>query len=143
MANLLIIDDDLQASTLLATLLRREGHDVECATTVGDGLSTLRRHDPDLVLLDLGLPRVDGLDLLDALMGEPRFAHLRVVVYTGRDEPEVREAARRLGAREFIVKGTDWEHIYERIRSVLAEGTAPVAGGATVERPWEGRSHPA
>ena len=120
MSNLLIVDDDQSASAALASLLRRYGHDVSCAHSVADALHRLRQEKPDLVLLDLGLPRIDGLDLLDALSGEPGMAAVPVAVFSGRDEPGAVEAARRLGACDYILKGSDWEQTYRRIQSCLA-----------------------
>ena len=124
MATVLIIDDDPQDCATLSALLRREGHHPTCAQSAGDALHHLRQEDPDLVLLDLTMPRVDGLDLLDALTDDPRFAHLRVVVYSGRDEPEAVERARRMGARDYIVKGSDWNQTYSRILSCLPRDDA-------------------
>jgi DNA-binding response OmpR family regulator len=120
MANLLIIDDDVPASAALAALLRREGHQVTCARNAREALSRLRQEEPDLVLLDLTMPRVDGLELLEALTDEPRFQGLRVAIYSGRDEPAAFDAARRLGACDYILKGGDWGQTYDRIRACLA-----------------------
>ena len=120
MADVLIIDDDTAAAEALAKLLRREGHQAECACAAGDALSHLHQHEPDLVLLDLEMPRVGGLDLLDALRDEVRFADLRVAVFSGRDDPAAVEAADRLGACEFIQKGGDWTATYARIKAALA-----------------------
>jgi DNA-binding response OmpR family regulator len=119
MANLLIIDDDVPASAALAALLRREGHQVTCAPSAGEALSRLRQADPDLVLLDLTMPRVDGLDLFEALSEEPRFQGLRVAIYSGRDEPGAVDTARRLGACDYILKGGDWGQTYDRIKACL------------------------
>ena len=119
MANLLIIDDDVPASAALAALLRREGHQVTCAPSAGEALSRLRQGDPDLVLLDLTMPRVDGLELFEALNEEPRFQGLRVAIYSGRDEPGAVDEARRLGACEYILKGGDWAQTYDRIKACL------------------------
>ena len=124
MASLLIIDDDVQSSTALAALLRREGHQVSCAPSAGDALSRLRQADPDLVLLDLTMPRVDGLELFEALTDEPRFRGLRVAIYSGRDEPASHDAARRLGACDYIVKGGDWPQTYDRIKACLTSETS-------------------
>ena len=125
MANLLIIDDDVPASAALAALLRREGHQVTCAPSAGDALSRLRQGDPDLVLLDLTMPRVDGLDLFEALTDEPRFRGLRVAIYSGRDEPDAVDAARRLGAGDYIIKGGDWGQTYDRIKACLGNQGMP------------------
>ena len=120
MSSLLIVEDEPKTSAAIAALLRMHGHDVACAQTAGEALGQLRRHRPDLLLLDLGLPRVDGLDLLDALGGEPGLCGVPVVVYSGRDEPHTVADARSRGACDYIVKGDAWEETYQRIEACLA-----------------------
>ncbi|HYO08000.1 MAG TPA: response regulator [Tepidisphaeraceae bacterium] len=126
MSSLLIVEDDSSTSAALGALLRMHGHDVASAQSAVEALSQLRRHQPDLVLLDLGLPRVDGLDLLDALADEPCFSGIPVVVYSGRAEPDTVTAAKQLGACDYIVKSEDWNQTYQRIEACLAR----TAGGA-------------
>lgn len=125
MAELLIIDDDAQTTQALAALLRERGHAVHSAPDAGSALSCLNRQTPDLILLDLGLPRVGGLELLDALRDEGRFAGIPVAVYTGQDQPDVRAAARKLGARDFIVKGQPWPSTLEQITRCLCPTDQP------------------
>ena len=127
MSTLLIVDDDCRAAEALALMLRREGHEVETACDAGQALEHLRRTEPDLVLLDLGMPRVDGMDLLEALKDDPRFAGMRVAVFTGRHEPGTEDLARRLGACDFIEKGADWPVLYARITANLAAAADPAA----------------
>src|SRR3954470_12730034 len=81
MPHVLIVDDDVNQSAALAALLRHKGHEAEQAASAGQALSCLRHREPDLVLLDLTMPRVDGLDLLDALTDDSRFDGLRIAVY--------------------------------------------------------------
>ena len=119
MPHLLIVDDDPGASAALAAVLRRYGHEVSCAASVGEALGRLRAHRPDLMLLDLGLPRVDGLEFLHALSGEPGLSAVPIAVLSGRDEPGAIETARRLGVCEYILKGEDWDQTYRRIESCL------------------------
>ena len=123
MSHVLLIDDEQSSSAAVAALLRREGVDVACAPNASEALSHLRNSAPDLVVLDLGMPRTDGLELLDALMDEPRFEDLRVVVFSGRCDPETVALARKLGARDFIQKGAAWDEVRGRILSHL-RGTA-------------------
>jgi two-component system nitrogen regulation response regulator NtrX len=125
MPNVLIIDDELASCAPVAALLRRDGIETKCVPNALEALSALRQNEPDLVLLDLSMPRTDGLQLLDALMDEPRFAHLRVAVFSGRNDPETVETARRLGARDFIEKGQDWEQIRQRILAHLGDAPDP------------------
>lgn len=126
MANLLIIDDDLDSAGAMAALLRREGHDTSCVGSAGAALSFLRENEPDLVLLDLTLPHVEGLDLLRALSDEPRFSHLRVAVYSARDEAQSLKQAWESGACDYIVKGASWPDTYQRIRSCLEGNGDPM-----------------
>jgi CheY-like chemotaxis protein len=119
MPRVLIIDDDVSQSAVLARLLEARGHEAECAASAWAALSSLRHHEPDLVLLDLSMPWVDGLELLDAINDEPRFENVRIAIYSGRAEPEAFEAARKLGACDFIVKGEDGARTLSRILAHL------------------------
>ena len=120
MPQLLIIEDDADTSAALAALLRTRGYDVSCASTAGEALHRLHHAQPDLLLLDLGLPRIDGLDLLDALAEEPQFSDVPVIVYSGQGDPQTVNTALRRGAADFIVKGGSWEQTCQRIESCLA-----------------------
>ena len=71
------------------------------------------------MLLDLRMPRVGGLDLLEALGNEGRFAHVPVALFTGTDDPDARSAAEQLGARDYILKGQDWPDTRSRIERCL------------------------
>ena len=121
MADILIIEDDARTGDALAKLLTAHGHDVRTAPDAGGTLHHLSQRQPDLILLDLGLPRVFGLDLLDALRDEPRFASIPIAVYTGHDDANLRAAAQRLGAVDFIVKGRPWHETYPRIEACLTQ----------------------
>jgi two-component system, OmpR family, KDP operon response regulator KdpE len=120
MSHLLIVEDDTDTAAALAALLRKRGHGVACAGSAGEALHQLHHGQPDLLLLDLGLPRVDGLDLLDALAEEPQFSELPVVVYSGRTDADSVTTALRHGAMDYIVKGGPWEQTCQRVESCLA-----------------------
>ena len=120
MATFLIIDDEPYAAAALTALLRRNGHEAAYAQTAGAALDHLRHVSPDLILLDLTMPQIDGLDILDALSLEPEYAHLRVAVFSGRDDADSINTARSLGATDYILKGLSWDETYERIQACLA-----------------------
>ena len=128
MANVLIVDDDPKASDALATLLRRAGHLVSCVSSAASAVTHLRSHGADLVLLDIELSAVNGLELLDALREEPCGDGLRFAIYSGHDEPAARAVADRLGACDYIVKGQPWPTTLERIQTCLM--TSPSDGAA-------------
>ncbi len=105
MALCVIVEDQpLQRRTLAATL-RAAGYQTLTCGTGGEGRRLSAEHRPEIVLLDLGLPDMDGLDLIPSLVDESPIT--RVVVLTGRDSVAVAVAALRAGARHYLVKPWD------------------------------------
>ncbi|MFC4059424.1 response regulator transcription factor [Planomonospora corallina] len=116
MPNVLLIEDDAAIRTSLTRGLRERGHAVSSAPTAMDGLRLAVEERPDLVVLDLGLPDLDGLDLLRMLRAVSRVP---VIVATARDGEE--EMARLLdaGADDYVVKPFGATQLDARIRAVL------------------------
>jgi len=127
MANLLIVDDDIDGAAAMAARLRKEGHDTHFVASVPAAMTRLRQQRPDLLLLDIGMPDFDGLEMLRALHADPRYEDLRVVVVSGSTDPNVRTSALRLGALDFIAKNLGWSDTLARIRQHLAEDDRPAA----------------
>ena len=119
MSNVLIIDDDPAVCKALARILQDAGHTAQCVGGPTQALKHLRHDDLDLVLLDLSMPGIGGLDLLQALAEEPRFARVRVAIYSGQDDPDVIAEAQRLGAQDFLVKGLSCDQLLSRIDALL------------------------
>ncbi|GAA0982448.1 response regulator transcription factor [Acrocarpospora macrocephala] len=116
MANVLLVEDDVTIRTALVRGLRDRGHAVSSAATALDGLRLALDTRPDLVVLDLGLPDLDGTELLRMLRAVSRMP---VIVATARDgEPET---VRLLdaGADDYVVKPFTATHLDARIRAVL------------------------
>lgn len=108
-AKILIVDDDIDIQLLLATRLRKAGYDV---ITAGDGVGCMQqahRGQPDILVLDLGIPGGDGFTSLQRMRSSPRFVTTPIVVLTANEDFGVEERARKLGANEFVNKsaGTD------------------------------------
>ena len=119
MASILIVDDNRDQSQPLAALLRREGHEVDCADSAADALRHVRHRTPDLMLVDVMMPGTSGLEVLDALTDEPEFADIRFIVFSASDDPAFAAEAKRLGACDYIRKGDGWPVIHQRIRAHL------------------------
>jgi DNA-binding response OmpR family regulator len=119
MAYILIIDDDLDGAAAAAARLRREGHDAHWVTSVPSAMTRLRQRRPDLLLLDIAIPDINGLEMLKAVSTDPRYEDLRIVAYSGATDPQTRAAALRLGALDFIPKSLAWNEIVARIRQQL------------------------
>jgi CheY-like chemotaxis protein len=99
----LVVDDSPFSSGLLAALLRKEGHEVEIAEDGAEALFRLRRGQPDLILLDLTMPVIDGWEFLRRRAEDPALAAIPVVVLSGMDE-SLFEAAYALGVRRCLKK---------------------------------------
>jgi two-component system KDP operon response regulator KdpE len=127
-ARILCVDDEAAIRRLLRTVLERGGHAAIEAADAQAALDEARRWKPDLVLLDLGLPDRDGLELVPQLA--PAAA---VVVLTARDATADKVAALDLGAVDYVVKPFDSEELLARVRVALRNRARATAGRDLVE----------
>jgi DNA-binding response OmpR family regulator len=118
---LLLVEDDPAIRTALARALSERGHGVRTEPTGMAGLQAAVDDRPDLVVLDLGLPDVDGCVLLSMLRA---VSDVPVIVATARDDERETVRALDAGADDYIVKPFAAEHLDARIRAVLRRGTA-------------------
>jgi DNA-binding NarL/FixJ family response regulator len=121
MVRVYLCDDVPALRLVLRTLFELDGS-FEVVGEAGDGRTALEevaRLQPDVLVLDLSLPEMDGLEVLEAL--RERAPAVRVVVFTGYPEAELREAAVARGARRYLEKGVDIEHVASAVRDVAAE----------------------
>ena len=102
MAKILVIDDEPGIRGLLDTLLSRKGYDVAIASSGQKGLELFRRERPDVIVLDLKMPGMDGLTVLQQV----RSLHPNqpVIILTGAGTPEAERQIRALGVTEFVEK---------------------------------------
>jgi len=105
----LVVDDNEEAAELLASLIERWGHAAEVAFDGDEGLTRARDLQPDAVILDIGLPRLDGYEVASRLSRSPDFdaAGPLLIALTGYGQPHDRERARQAGFDAFLVKPVD------------------------------------
>ena len=102
MAKILVIDDEQGIRNLLDTLLRRKGYDVVLAESGRKGLELFRRERPDVVVLDLKMPEMDGLTVLRQIHSlDPKKP---VIILTGAGTAETEQQVRALGVTEYVEK---------------------------------------
>jgi two-component system, OmpR family, alkaline phosphatase synthesis response regulator PhoP len=114
MGNVLVVDDNSDLCRILATLLKRAGHQGACATSAAEAMEHLQKHPaPDLMILDLMMPYEDGLSLLEKVRHDPKTRDVPVVVYSAVSEKRYIDKALATGADDYWVKGTftaeDWQ----------------------------------
>lgn len=121
MARILIIEDDPLISRMYQTIFQFENFEVDMARNGEEGMEKIKRHKPTLILLDIMMPKMSGIDVLKEIKGNPNTKKIPVVVLTNLSGMKDAEAAIELGAVKFIVKT---EHkpkqVVEQIREVLA-----------------------
>lgn len=118
--NLLVVEDDPRVADFLLRGLQAEGYAVELARTGPDGLSLARTNAPDLLLLDLMLPGLSGLELCQTLRAEGR--HVPVLMLTAMSQVEDRVKGLRLGADDYLTKPFAFEELLARIEALLRRG---------------------
>ncbi|WIM94275.1 response regulator transcription factor [Actinoplanes oblitus] len=122
MARLLLIEDDPAIRNTLLRALKERGHAVAASGAAMEGLRTALADKPDLLVLDLGLPDLDGRELLRMLRAVSRVP---VIVATARDEESEMVRLLDAGADDYLVKPFTAAQLDARIRAVLRRGTAP------------------
>ncbi|RCG22432.1 DNA-binding response regulator [Sphaerisporangium album] len=116
-ARLLIVEDDPNILELLAASLRFAGFEVATAASGTDAVEAAQRHRPDLMVLDVMLPDMDGFDVVRRLRGGG--AHTPVVFLTARDATEDKIRGLTLGGDDYVTKPFSLEEVIARIRAVL------------------------
>ncbi|HYN96519.1 MAG TPA: response regulator transcription factor [Pilimelia sp.] len=132
MARLLLIEDDAAIRSMLIKALREQGHAVAAAPTALGGLESALAEQPDLVVLDLGLPDVDGLEALRMLRAVSRVP---IIIATARDDEADIVRGLDAGADDYVLKPFTAAQLDARIRAVLrrAGGDAPAPAVAVGE----------
>ena len=116
MATVLVVDDELAIRRLLRTALERAAYRVLDAIDAKGAMASVQRHRPDVVLLDLGLPDRDGLELVPLIAKTPEIG---LIVVSARDATDQKVAALDLGAHDYVTKPFDSEELLARLRTVL------------------------
>ena len=125
MQRILVVEDDMQIARTLRDYLEVAGFEV---STVGDGsaaVASARGDKPDLIVLDLGLPGMDGLDVARELR---RTSTVPIVMLTARGEEADRIVGLELGADDYLVKPFSPKELVARVRAVLRRANGAVAG---------------
>jgi two-component system cell cycle response regulator DivK len=104
MADILVVDDDELMIELISDLLIDEGHDVRSAMDGHSGLEAIAKVVPDLLILDMSMPGMDGYKVAQILRGGPRTAALPIIAFTGLDTSDDYDAAYKAGCSAFIAK---------------------------------------
>jgi CheY-like chemotaxis protein len=130
---ILIVDDHLDSCEALKRLLERVGYRSQTVASGEEALGFIRAVKPKLLVLDVMMPGLSGLDVLRTIRGDPELTDIPVMMYTALDTPEAADEAYRLGAQDYIPKSRcDWTELLGRINDMYdSSRSAPAPGPAT------------
>ncbi|MGH8947669.1 MAG: response regulator transcription factor [Acidimicrobiia bacterium] len=125
MAQIVLIEDDVDIRRLVADALAAQGHDVESAAAALGGLELTVKGKPDLVVMDLGLPDLDGTELLRMIRA---VSQVPIIVITARGADDVVVRTLDSGADDYLVKPFSVSQLEARVRALLRRGSTADAG---------------
>ena len=118
MANLIVLDDVIDAGILVKRILERKGHTVSVFTDEEEALGFIQKHTPDLAILDIKLRKMTGVEVLAEL--KQRSPDTRVIMLTGYPTLETARESLKLGANEYCVKPIDKDELENKVEEVLS-----------------------
>ena len=122
MSRVLVVDDDPRILKTLEVNLRARGFEVVLAPSGEEALVLAARHHPDVVILDLGLPGMDGLDVVTGLRG---WSTVPIIILSGRDAELAKVEALDLGADDYLTKPFGMDELFARVRAALRRAVVP------------------
>ena len=124
-SRVLVVEDNADIAELLRHSLERAGHAVETRVTGTDGLAYARERAPDLIVLDLMLPGLDGLQVCQALRGSAATAGIPIIMLTARGEEADRIRGLEIGADDYVTKPFSPKELVARAAAVLRRAARP------------------
>ncbi len=129
MAKVLVIDDEVNVRMLTGTLLKRLGYEVLLADNGQMGLELYRQDPPDVIVLDVKMPEMDGVEVLKQIRSvDPKQP---VIVVTGDGNPETEREVQALGVTEFIIKGSSLPSLGDPLKRLLKAITPVIETSAS------------
>jgi twitching motility two-component system response regulator PilH len=120
MAKILVVDDSPTEVHVLQTILEKNGHEVVVADSGESGIEKAKEALPDLVLMDVVMPGMNGFQATRQLTKQPETANIPVIIVTTKDQETDKVWAKRQGAKDYIVKPVQEKGLIEHVNMVLS-----------------------
>ncbi len=118
---ILVVDDDVFQHKLIGKLLEKNNYHLIFASSGSEALNMMHKTQPDLILMDVMMPDMDGLETMRKLKAEPKFAKIPVIMITGKSEGQVVSDSLKAGAANFVVKPFDQATLIAKINHALGK----------------------
>ncbi len=120
---ILLVEDELSIIATMRKRLELAGFEVVVAEDGQDGLTKAHTVQPDLIILDVLLPKLNGLEVCRQLKSDPRYRHIPIVIWTVQANQKERVLANQYGADAYILKPSDSKELIRRIQALLAKSS--------------------
>lgn len=131
MAKILLVEDDISLRDVYFARLQAEGFELAVAANGEEALAVAVKERPDLIVLDIMMPRISGFDVLDIVRTTPEIAHTKVIMMTALGSPGDKERGEKLGVDKYLVKSqVTLEDVVATIKQVLGGGSDKTATAA-------------
>lgn len=119
MAKVLIVDDSPTEVHVLKGILEKGGHAVSSADNAEDGIKAAKAAKPDVILMDVVMPGMNGFQATRALTKDPDTQHIPIIIVTTKDQETDRVWGLRQGAKDYVTKPVDGPDLLAKVKSVL------------------------
>ena len=119
---ILVVEDEVDFSKALRAVLEGHGFEVHTAATGKEGLFLAKSIMPDLIILDVMLPEIDGYKVCRLLKFDERYSKIPIIMLTARAQEEDKNLGQQTGADAYLVKGQKPEVLIEQIKAILSKG---------------------
>lgn len=116
---ILVVDDEPEIHAVLGKLLSKEGYDVESAYSADEAFKSITELKPDLIILDIMMPRVSGIEVCNRLKADPATKDIMILIVSARDEQEDRLAGLSHGANDYVSKPFHLRSLVRKIEHML------------------------
>jgi two-component system, OmpR family, alkaline phosphatase synthesis response regulator PhoP len=118
----LVVDDEPFICRSLSFVLRKGNYNVIEARNGEEALAAIRQHMPDLVFLDVMMPKINGFEVTERIKSDPALQHVKIILLTAKGQDSDREIGRKAGADDYMTKPFSPTKILERAREILGSG---------------------
>ena len=124
---ILIVDDDIDTLRMVGMLLERQGYSIVAASSGQQGLALAKSEKPNLILLDLMMPDIDGIEVARQLRDDPETQRILIIMFTAKGQMEDKLEGFDAGADDYMVKPTQPKELLAHVRAVLKRASGAPA----------------
>lgn len=122
--SILVVDDEPNILLSLEFLMQQEGYEVRTATNGDEALLAVGEKQPDLILLDIMMPKLDGFEVCQKIRSNPKWKDIRIVMLTAKGREVDQEKGLALGADDYIIKPFGTKQLVKKVKTVLGEDSS-------------------